>query len=89
MLRTLGEGAFSKVKLAYNVEDKHYYAIKIHKEDKIDSSVLEIVENEVNAVRVLNHPHIIKLVSYAREGEVKRKNGDLEKVFGVVVQEYA
>lgn len=89
LLRTLGEGAFSKVKLALNNEDHQYYAIKVHKEEKIDKTVLETVENEANAFRRLNHDNIIRLVEYYPEGIVKKKDGSTYVAKAVVVQEYA
>jgi 5'-AMP-activated protein kinase catalytic alpha subunit len=55
LLRTLGKGAFSKVKLALNVEDGQHYAIKLHRADDptFDRSTVDLVTNEVKAIKKL------------------------------------
>lgn len=50
--RTLGKGAFSKVKLGYKSDTQTYYAIKIHREDNpgFTPKTREIITNEVKAI---------------------------------------
>ena len=62
-IKVLGSGAFSKVFLAEKIINKKHYAIKSLKKDAIFSKIKEFdsVINEIKILRMLNHPHIIKL----------------------------
>lgn len=48
IIKTLGSGTFSKVKLGYSTTDSKYYAIKVHKADdpEFTPSHKETVMNE-------------------------------------------
>ena len=52
LLRTLGRGAYSKVKLAKDSETGEYVAIKIHKSEMPDFTldIRAIVETEVRTI---------------------------------------
>ena len=66
LVRTLGKGAFSKVKLAIDEEDGQHYAIKLHRanDPNFDPSTVALVTNEVNAIRKLKHPNIINVIEF-------------------------
>lgn len=59
LLRTLGQGAFSKVKLCIDTETNKKYAVKIHKADdeKFDQQSVTVVENEARAMMALRPMH--------------------------------
>ncbi|XP_008825602.1 serine/threonine-protein kinase SIK1 [Nannospalax galili] len=59
--RTLGKGNFAVVKLARHRVTKTQVAIKIIDKTRLDSSNLEKIYREVQLMKLLNHPHIIKL----------------------------
>jgi serine/threonine protein kinase len=77
LLRTLGTGANSKVKLAVDPATKTYFAIKILKKGnpKLDAKFLELVMTEVETMSALQHPNILNMVEYSKEGVVKKSNG--------------
>lgn len=62
LLKTLGEGSFSKVKSAVHVPTGKVYAIKIIdmnlvKENNMDKQL----EREIKVMKIMNHPNLIKL----------------------------
>ncbi|KZV27376.1 hypothetical protein F511_02485 [Dorcoceras hygrometricum] len=59
--RTLGIGAFGKVKLAVHTLTGLKVAIKILDRRSIDSSEAEKVRKEINIMKQLFHPHIVRL----------------------------
>uniref|UniRef100_A0A2I2YKH6 non-specific serine/threonine protein kinase n=1 Tax=Gorilla gorilla gorilla TaxID=9595 RepID=A0A2I2YKH6_GORGO len=59
--RTLGKGNFAVVKLARHRVTKTQVAIKIIDKTRLDASNLEKIYREVQLMKLLNHPHIIKL----------------------------
>ena len=62
LLRTLGEGAFSKVKRAVNMKTNKQYAIKVIDRAKIVENNLEKqLEREINIMSQMNHPGLIRL----------------------------
>lgn len=83
IMRTLGKGNFAVVKLARHKVTKTQVAIKIIDKTRLDSSDLEKLNREVQIMKLLNHPHIIKLyqvmetkdmlyivTEYAKNGEM-------------------
>jgi 5'-AMP-activated protein kinase catalytic alpha subunit len=60
--KTLGIGAFGKVKLAEHVITGHKVAIKILNRNKIRALDMgEKVRREINILKLCTHPHIIRL----------------------------
>jgi len=60
--KTLGIGAFGKVKLAEHVITRHKVAIKILNRNKIRALDMgEKVRREINILKLCTHPHIIRL----------------------------
>ncbi|CAO2602582.1 Serine/threonine-protein kinase SIK1 [Lemmus lemmus] len=58
---TLGKGNFAVVKLARHLVTKMQVAIKIFDKTGLDSSNLEKFYQEVQLMKLLNHPHIIQI----------------------------
>ena len=51
LIKTLGSGAFSKVKLAQDTTTNQHYAVKIHKADAhFTQAMVEVVQTEARAI---------------------------------------
>ena len=74
ILRTLGSGATSKVKLAVDTETNQKVAIKILKQHWFNNA-RELINSEIEAMRSLQHDNIVQLVSYG-EDKYQKKSGD-------------
>ncbi len=62
IIKTLGEGSFGKVKLAYHVNTNQKVALKIINRKILAKSDMQgRIEREISYLRLLSHPHIIKL----------------------------
>ncbi|XP_067897422.1 serine/threonine-protein kinase SIK2-like isoform X2 [Heterodontus francisci] len=59
--KTLGKGNFAVVKLARHRVTRSRVAIKIIDKSRLDPRNLEKIYREVQIMKLLNHPHIIKL----------------------------
>ena len=64
--KTLGEGAFSEVKLCKDVNTKKEYAIKIINKKKLKKEKIgknkcayDLINQELQVLQTLNHPNII------------------------------
>ena len=89
--RTLGAGAFSKVRLCKNTATGVQYAIKIHKIDNpnFNQKCVDVIETEAKEVSKLDHPGIVNIKDYIARGVVKKENGDEYEVVCVIVNELA
>lgn len=59
---TVGHGTFGKVKLAKHEFTGHQVAVKILNKHKIkDMRMAEKMQREIQILKLLHHPHIIKL----------------------------
>ncbi|ANB11823.1 AMP-activated serine/threonine-protein kinase catalytic subunit SNF1 [Sugiyamaella lignohabitans] len=62
IIKTLGEGSFGKVKLAYHMATHARVALKIINRKTLAKSDMQgRIEREISYLRLLRHPHIIKL----------------------------
>ncbi|XP_058237112.1 serine/threonine-protein kinase SIK2-like [Hemibagrus wyckioides] len=61
IIRTLGKGNFAVVKLARHKVTKTQVAIKIIDKTRLNASDLEKLNREVKIMKLLKHPHIIRL----------------------------
>lgn len=62
VIKTLGEGSFGKVKLAQHIQTGQRVALKIINRKTLAKSDMQgRVEREISYLRLLRHPHIIKL----------------------------
>ncbi|KAL9267648.1 CBL-interacting serine/threonine-protein kinase 21-like protein [Drosera capensis] len=60
--RTIGEGAFGKVKMAKNTVSGEMVAIKIiDKVTVMENNLIYQVQREIKTMRLLNHPNIIRI----------------------------
>ena len=60
--KTIGEGTCGKVKLGIHIPTEEQVAIKILEKDRIqDKENLELISREINILKKLNHPNIIKI----------------------------
>jgi len=60
----LGKGAFAVVKRAIRKSDAKEFAIKIIKKDNLNSEDLAIVEDEVDIMQKITHPHCVQLYDF-------------------------
>jgi serine/threonine protein kinase len=88
LIRTLGSGANSKVKLALDKTTNRYFAVKILKKGNpnLDSKFLELVMTEVHTMSQLSHPNIVNLIEYGKDGVVEKQNGVKEPVIYIVLE---
>jgi serine/threonine protein kinase len=88
IIKDLGAGAFSTVKLGKNKDDGKMYALKIIKDNAFeDSSTLASFKNEVEIMQEVNHPNIINMIKSSSEGVLKTPNGDnKEKVIFLTLE---
>ncbi|KAL2502304.1 CBL-interacting serine/threonine-protein kinase 21 [Forsythia ovata] len=62
LLRTIGEGAFAKVKLALNTKNNQYVAIKIIDKQMVkEKNLMHQVLREIRTMRLLHHPNIVRI----------------------------
>ncbi|TPX34872.1 hypothetical protein SmJEL517_g02653 [Synchytrium microbalum] len=59
--RTVGEGNFAKVRLATHMLTGEKVAVKIIDKTKLDKPTAKKLHREVRIMKLLNHPHIVKL----------------------------
>ena len=88
LLRTLGTGANSKVKLGEHSENGQKYAVKILKKNdpRLDQEFLKLVMTEVQTMSGLSHPNIVNMVDYAPEAFVEKSNGAKNPVICIVLE---
>lgn len=64
----IGDGAFSVVRLAYNVEQKTYAACKIVSREKLILHNLEArFENEIRILQQMHHPGVVGLYDMQKD----------------------
>lgn len=83
ILKTIGYGGTCKVKMAIDTETGNKVAIKVMNEG-ID---LKIVETEVKAMEILDHPNILKQLDYG-QAEYKKEGKATKSIFYIAL-EYA
>ena len=67
---TVGEGAFSIVKLVYNVETREFFACKVIPRSRIMSTSLEErFEAEIRIDQQLHHPGVVQIVDLLKTQE--------------------
>lgn len=88
LLKTLGSGANSKVKLGQNKETGRLSAIKILKKNNPnnDAKFLELVITEVQTMSKLSHDNIVNLLEYKEDAIVEKSNGAKEPVMYIALE---
>ncbi|XP_042491933.1 CBL-interacting serine/threonine-protein kinase 21-like isoform X2 [Macadamia integrifolia] len=60
--RTIGEGTFAKVKLAFDTVTRQHVAVKIiDKEMVIKNKLMDQVKREISTMKLLHHPNIVQI----------------------------
>lgn len=78
---------YYRVKLARHKQTGAMCALKIMKNPgQADSSMMDLVANEIEAMKDLHHPHIVNLLDYSDDAEYKRPNGTKIKVFYLALE---
>ena len=62
--QVLGEGAFGEVRLCTHRETKEKRAVKVLKKENMDKHEQQTMLNEINTLRSLDHPNIVKIFEY-------------------------
>ncbi|XP_044951606.1 CBL-interacting serine/threonine-protein kinase 21 isoform X2 [Hordeum vulgare subsp. vulgare] len=66
--RTIGEGAFAKVRLAVDAETGRCVAVKvIDRSTVLRNNLMYQVKREIGAMKLLNHPNIVKIHEVAAQ----------------------
>mmetsp|Transcript_11913 Transcript_11913/g.11905 ORF Transcript_11913/g.11905 Transcript_11913/m.11905 type:complete len:451 (-) Transcript_11913:48-1400(-) len=88
ILRDLGSGAFSQVKLGKHIETGDLVALKIIKDDDSQNgNTAETFKTEIEIMSDINHPNIINMLSSTDDGTLKEANGDVkENVFYLALE---
>ena len=60
----LGEGAFGEVRLCTHRETKEKRAVKVLKKENMDKNEQMQLLNEINTLKSLDHPNIVKIYEY-------------------------
>ena len=60
--KVIGEGSFSKVKLAINKVTKEKVAVKIIEKKKLSSMIIESTLTEIEIIKICQFPYIIKFI---------------------------
>lgn len=80
IIRDLGAGAFSTVKLAKHKDTGELYALKIIKDESLENSTnMASFKTEIGIMKEINHPNVINLNHYSYEGILKSSNGDTKE----------
>ena len=80
IIKDLGAGAFSTVKLSKHKETGDMFALKIIKDDSLEnSSNMATFKTEVDVMKEINHPNVINLIKHSYEGNLKKSNGETKE----------
>lgn len=60
----IGSGAFGEVRLCTHRETKSKYAVKVLSKQKMDATEIKSMFNELDVLRGLDHPNIVKVFEY-------------------------
>eukprot|EP00827_Trimyema_finlayi_P003246 TRINITY_DN298_c0_g1_i8.p1 TRINITY_DN298_c0_g1~~TRINITY_DN298_c0_g1_i8.p1 ORF type:complete len:330 (-),score=99.97 TRINITY_DN298_c0_g1_i8:13-1002(-) len=85
LLKTLGKGLNSKVKLGFHTGQQKNYAIKIIHSENYQANLLTI-QKEIGVLQSLKHPNIINLLSFNEKKPYKKKNGQIKNVTYLVLE---
>lgn len=88
LVKTLGEGSGTKCKLGVHKDSQKEVAIKIMKRSspEITTSFLKLWNNEVEIMKSLSHPNIVRLFEYDENGVKEKKSGDQEQVLYLILE---
>ncbi len=69
MLDNIGEGQFGLVKLGMEVATKRKVAIKIITKSKLKKDHVEMLNSEIDIMKVCKHPNIVQFIDYFENSE--------------------
>ena len=85
LVKTLGSGYNSKVKLAFHKKENKYYAAKIIRNKVHVNSNIKALKNEIAILTKLSHPNILNIKEYNEDGVYTKKNGKSYKTKYVIL----
>ena len=76
------------MKLGVDKSTGQSFAIKIMKKGNpnLDAKFLELVMTEVHTMTTLNHPNIVNLIEYSKDGVLEKANGHKEPVIYIALE---
>lgn len=74
LIKTLGSGYNSKVKLALHKKENKYYAAKIIRTKVHVNSNIKALKNEISILKKLSHPNILNIKEFNEDGVYTKKN---------------
>jgi len=76
------------VKLGMDKGTGQYFAVKILKKagQNLDTKFLELLMTEVQTMSQLNHPNIVNLIEYSKDGVIEKSNGTKESVIYIILE---
>eukprot|EP01017_Pseudomicrothorax_dubius_P006271 TRINITY_DN11761_c0_g1_i2.p1 TRINITY_DN11761_c0_g1~~TRINITY_DN11761_c0_g1_i2.p1 ORF type:complete len:395 (-),score=149.87 TRINITY_DN11761_c0_g1_i2:526-1710(-) len=81
MIRSLGSGAHSKVKLGLSLANNQQYAVKILKD-----LYNKFITNEIETLGKLKHPNMVNMIEFLPNVEYVKKDGTVKKVTAIVLE---
>ena len=80
ILKDIGRGGYSFVKLAKHRESGDKVALKITPREELSADEEVVINNEIRAMREVNHPNIVKLHDFDINWEYITRYGDARDV---------
>jgi len=85
LLKTLGTGYNSKVKLGQDRDTGICYAIKIIKLSHPKLNI-KLIQQEIQILQKLRHPHIVNLIDYIESATYTKKNNQTYEAIAIVTE---
>jgi len=85
LVKTLGSGYNSKVKLGYDPATNQYSAVKIIKHSH-PSLNLKTLKKEIEILAALKHTNIVNLVDFIESADYVKKNGQSYKAVAIIME---
>jgi len=87
ILETLGKGGYSWVKRGVNEKTKEPVALKFLQVDRHNlNSQRKQVHSEIKSLRLIDHPHVVKIRSFDLKCKYPDKSGGILKTFLLVLE---
>lgn len=77
---------FHRVKLARHSETGAMVALKIMKNSGFDTGMMELVKNEIGAMKDLDHQSLVKLIDFNEDAKYVKPNGTQVDVFYLALE---
>ncbi|ETW01532.1 CAMK protein kinase [Aphanomyces invadans] len=86
VMQTLGSGLQGKVKLGVDLKTNEHVALKLIKSSKLTQKAILNLYREIQAMKLVQHPNVMRLLAVAKDVEYPKKKGGSEKVVLVVLE---